>query len=136
MRNCKQCNKEYDVEELIRTNGDVHWKHSYCSAPCFTKSISEDKYRDSFPSVVMGCEEFTELVEGMSILSDVQEAINYNPKTYSSKKDKEYTDKINHAKYHIGRAMKLIHTKQKLPGYYYYFSAEIPKEHQEKGKKK
>lgn len=35
---CKNtnCNKEYDVKNLVRTNGDVCWKNKYCSAHCYT----------------------------------------------------------------------------------------------------
>lgn len=36
---CEICKKHYSVKELIRSLGNVWWKHRFCSAQCYTKYI-------------------------------------------------------------------------------------------------
>ena len=37
MAKCEVCKKEYDVDDLVRRQGNVLWKHYYCSARCYTE---------------------------------------------------------------------------------------------------
>jgi hypothetical protein len=40
---CNECQKEYDVKEVVRVYGDTLWKYTYCSAQCYTKAEMADK---------------------------------------------------------------------------------------------
>jgi hypothetical protein len=35
------CGKEYDIDETIRSFGDMVWTSIYCSAQCYTKAITQ-----------------------------------------------------------------------------------------------
>lgn len=36
---CAVCGEEYDPKEVKRIYGDVLWKHSFCSARCYTNNF-------------------------------------------------------------------------------------------------
>lgn len=36
---CQVCGEEYNVANLVRSQGDVLWKYKYCSAQCYTESF-------------------------------------------------------------------------------------------------
>ena len=41
MAKCKVCGKEYDVDNLVRSQGNVLWRAMYCSAGCYTRVFME-----------------------------------------------------------------------------------------------
>jgi len=36
---CDMCRINYSVEDLVRSLGDIWWKHKFCCAQCYTKYI-------------------------------------------------------------------------------------------------
>lgn len=43
MATCQVCGKEYDVDNLVRTQGNVLWRATYCSARCYTKATCQGR---------------------------------------------------------------------------------------------
>ena len=72
---CKQCSKEYDVENAKRVYGGLPWTKEICSAFCYTESLDADTKKETpkkFQKITVGfvIQEYQTLDNGTHVCTE------------------------------------------------------------------